>query len=404
MAEGSTKRHVAKDGTVTWRWRLAIVDPLTRKRRWSQWTFRTRRELDHFKRQKLAEVAAGQGVPRTQKTVGDVLTDWLTLEAPHSGIRQTSVENYSVAIRCQLLPALGAIPVQQLTLEAIERHYASLLQQGYARSTVVLAHVCLRQALERALRHKLVPVNVAAARMRVLSARNVQAKAARAMQTWTREECAAFLEAVPYSKFGPLWAILLGTGMRRGEGLGLRWCDLVLPREPHMPGSARVAQAIAPLIAAPPIVLPPKNGKTRLIPLVPALVSALRDHQDTTRGEASDEALVFCRPDGSPYHPDSADRDFRRVVELAEVPRIPLHCLRHTFATLSLEAGVPVHVVSRWLGHSDVATTLRVYAHVTAPLEERGTETLIGLFSPLPEASAEQSEHLLCASCPLRPS
>ena len=79
--------------------------------------------------------------------------------------------------------------------------------------------------------------------------------------------------------------------------------------------------------------------------------------------------LVFCRPDGSPEDPDAVTDRFERAVDRADLKRIGgPHGLRHTYATLSLEAGVDISVVSKQLGHSSVAFTARIYAHVTERL------------------------------------
>ncbi len=83
----------------------------------------------------------------------------------------------------------------------------------------------------------------------------------------------------------------------------------------------------------------------------------------------SDLDLVFCRPDGSPEDPDSVTDRFERAVDRAGLKRIGgPHGLRHTYATLSLEAGVDISVVSKQLGHASVAFTARIYAHVTERL------------------------------------
>jgi integrase len=74
--------------------------------------------------------------------------------------------------------------------------------------------------------------------------------------------------------------------------------------------------------------------------------------------------LVFTASHGGPIHPDNLDRDFRRLVKLAGCELIRIHDTRHSYATMALATGEHVKVVSETLGHADVATTLRTYAHV----------------------------------------
>ena len=78
----------------------------------------------------------------------------------------------------------------------------------------------------------------------------------------------------------------------------------------------------------------------------------------------ADTAYVFTAEDGQPIGTQTVDGRFRRLTKTAGVPTIRLHDLRHTHASLMLKAGVPVHVVSRRLGHASAALTLSVYSHV----------------------------------------
>ena len=80
--------------------------------------------------------------------------------------------------------------------------------------------------------------------------------------------------------------------------------------------------------------------------------------------------LVFAREDGSPTHPDAFTKEFDRLVANSGLPRIRLHDLRHTFATLALKAGAHPKVVSERLGHSNISVTLDTYTHVMPSLQE----------------------------------
>lgn len=97
-------------------------------------------------------------------------------------------------------------------------------------------------------------------------------------------------------------------------------------------------------------------------------------------GEAwQDSDLVFCRDDGSPVHPDRFTQMFDKHVRNTAVPRIRLHDLRHTHATLALAAGIHPKVVSERLGHSTVAFTMDVYSHAIPSMEAEAAETIANL-------------------------
>lgn len=89
-----------------------------------------------------------------------------------------------------------------------------------------------------------------------------------------------------------------------------------------------------------------------------------------------DHGLVFARDDGNPVHPDFFSQSFDRAVVRLGLPRIRLHDLRHTHATLGLSAGIPAKVMSERLGHSTVAFTQDVYMHAIPRMEEAAAEQL----------------------------
>ena len=90
----------------------------------------------------------------------------------------------------------------------------------------------------------------------------------------------------------------------------------------------------------------------------------------------ADNDLVFRNEMGGPVNPERFSRRFRQLVEVADVPRIRLHDLRHTNATLSLKAGVHPKVVSERLGHSSIAITLDLYSHVTPGISRDAAATV----------------------------
>jgi integrase len=96
-------------------------------------------------------------------------------------------------------------------------------------------------------------------------------------------------------------------------------------------------------------------------------------------GGYEDHELVFCHPDGRPYHPDRFSREFDRMVERLHMRRIRLHDLRHTWATFALQAGVPLKVVSERFGHTTTAVTADTYSHVTQGMQTDAAERVANL-------------------------
>ena len=119
----------------------------------------------------------------------------------------------------------------------------------------------------------------------------------------------------------------------------------------------------------------------RSIDLDPRTVAELRRHrrrqleERMATGQRGDDGYLFAKPDGSPIHPDLISQTFERAVAKLNVPRIRLHDLRHTHATILLQQNVHPKVVSERLGHSSVAFTMTVYQHVMLSLQAQAAST-----------------------------
>lgn len=185
------------------------------------------------------------------------------------------------------------------------------------------------------------------------------------MNFWEPEELREFLRLVDGHRLETAWHLAAMTGMRRGEILGLGWKDVDFAAERISVRQALVSVGYEVLRSS------PKNHQARVIDLDRGTIEQLRAHQCRQAAERKewandyeDSDLVFCREDGSPLHPHSLSQAFERLVKKSGLPRIRLHDLRHTHATIAVRAGVPVKVISERLGHESPAFTLKQYAHV----------------------------------------
>jgi integrase len=126
------------------------------------------------------------------------------------------------------------------------------------------------------------------------------------------------------------------------------------------------------------------------MPLAPATVAALQQQAAMQAAEAAqwgsawqDSGHVFTREDGSPWHPDAVSGAFEQAQLGVPVPRIRLHDLRHTCATLALQAVVHPKVVSEMLGHANIAITLDVYSHAIPAMQAEAAEQIASLFADI---------------------
>lgn len=178
------------------------------------------------------------------------------------------------------------------------------------------------------------------------------------------------------------YLLIATTGMRRGEAFGVRWQEVDLDA-----GQLSVRQTLI----APGYKLrfsTPKTAKgIRSIALDPTTVEVLRARRKAQLEErlalgpdyADTGDLVFTELDGTPVNPVRFSKQFEREVKAAGLPHIPLHGLRHTWATIALSAGIHPKVVSERLGHSTISLTLDIYSDVLPGLQEEAAAKVASL-------------------------
>jgi integrase len=308
-------------------------------------------------------------------TVGRFLvTRWLPAKEPT--LRATTFFRYRRSIEVYVLPRIGRVPLRRLSTTHLERLYADLLGSGrvggggLAPKTVLNVHQVLRKALTDAMRKGLVARNVA------FAVDPPRPETGTAQRAWTAAQLKAFLDvAAGHRHFAAIW-LAANTGMRRGELVGLRWGDVDFEA---------ATLSVHRSISCAGYRLCESDGKTRnsrrVIDLdAPTVAVLIAWHQQREREAAAAPAPddpVFASPDGRRVHPHLLSQAFDRLVARARVPRIRLHDLRHTHATLMLKASVPIKVVSERLGHSTPAFTITTYQHVL-PGMQRDAAALFG--------------------------
>lgn len=254
-----------------------------------------------------------------------------------------------------------------------ERHHPRVARlagdgTGLAPKSVRSVHTMLRKALQDAVERGHVLRNVADL-SNPPTQRQARSRAAQ-RKVWTGEQMRAFLAHVTDDRLYAAWLLFATTGMRRGEVAGLRWVDVDLEA-----ARLQVAQTVT---VAGNVLVWAEDARTeagaRTIALDPVTTAALRAHRARQREERmlmgpgwvddSHGPLVFAQADGSATHPDRFLRLLATRAKGCGLPVIDVHGLRHSYATAALRAGVSPEVLSKRLGHADVAITLSIYAHV----------------------------------------
>jgi integrase len=345
----------------SWQVRLTDHDPATGKRKWRSVTIRgTKKQAEAELTRLLRDMDTGTFTAPTRITIREFLDKWLTDYVAVHVPKESTREGYARKVRNHILPALGGIVLTKLTAVKVQEFYRAKLDAGLSTTSVNDIHRVLHRALEIAVKGGLVGKNVC-------DATEPPKKRRVEMQTWTPEECQRFLAVSRESRYHPLLATAIYTGLRQGELLGMRWRDVDLDAE------VLVVQQTLEKAGAEPVFGTPKTAKSRrAVPLSPELVLLLRQWRAKQNEERlslgplyRDYGLVYTIPGGAPISRHNfGRRDFARLIQAAKVPKIRFHDLRHSFASLLLGANVDLKIVSEMLGHSTIGITADTYGHL----------------------------------------
>lgn len=350
------------------------VDPLTgRTKRVQMW-----KTVQGTKKEAQAELASmlhnlhrGQVVSPSKMTVSEWLDEWMK-SAIRPNKRLRTCETYLNVIERHLKPAIGQYRLGDLRASHIQHYYQSC---KLAPATVSQHHTILYSALKAAVMQDLIPRN--AASLVIGKPKRQTDHEDLVANCWDGPEAKAFLMVAKAgsAQDAAFYATALDSGARKAELCGLKWQDLDLEKK-----TLSICRQLVKIGKkdALPLFGPTKNGKARTVDLDERTIELLRRHkaQQAERRlllgtSYQDHGLIFARDFGRPLPMNNlGERGFARLIKAAAVKRITFHGLRHTCATLLLQAGVPVKVVSERLGHKRIEITLNVYAHALPSMQQ----------------------------------
>ena len=379
------KGHIQQRGIRTWRLKFDVGhDPGSGRRVTKFVTFHgTKREAQSELARLVVAVKSGSFIDSSKITIASYLQSWIDL-AEAVSISPKTAERYRQLIERQIIPHLGALRLQNLRASHVAAWHNTLLREGrhdgtgLCARTVGHAHRVLHKALADAVTREVLLRNPAS----LISSPKLESKE---MEILSGNQVQAVLDALRKSEIYPHVVILLSTGIRRGELMGLQWGDVDLDR-----GKLK----IDPAIEATNKGLRIKSSKTqhgrRIIALPAIALEVLREQRKNQLeirmrlgiGKLSPTHYVFGDLEGSLRHPDWITYRWRYLVEVRKLPRVTLHALRHSHASALIATGQDVVTVSRRLGHASPTITLSVYAHLFDNTDEGAATAIEAVLKP----------------------
>lgn len=337
------------------------------------------KELD--RQATLFEEACKQGRVSIEKPTFEKYSAYVLDLKEHNGLKVKTITRYRDMLK-RVNAEIGPVKIQDLRPEHLNRLYAKLAEPGQNKKTgtglspksIIEHHRVISSVLSQAVKEGILPMNTA---QRATPPKAIKHE----METFEVEDIQAILSALETEplKWQVCVQLLISTGARRGEIMGLRWeCvdwkknSLYLcENRVYTPQSGAISTTL-------------KTGENRHVsvsPSVMALLKRWRVEQASTflKLGVVPSGYVLTAEDGGPMHPDSPTDWLAKFAKRHGLKPIHPHKFRHTQASLLIASGVDILTISKRLGHAKVSTTMDIYSHQLAKSDERASEVLDGL-------------------------
>lgn len=320
--------------------------------------------------------------------LNDLFDRWQRLKR---GLKDNTFQNYVYMYSQYVMPRFGYKRISTLVKSDLKHFYNTLVdERGLSIATVDVVHNVVHQVLDMAVEDALIRRNPADNGLKELKKELALRRGKR--RALTKDEQELFLrylkESAQYRHWYPVFAVLIGTGLRVGEAVGLRWCDIDLDKATINVNHTLVYYRHAVDGCYCNIHTPKTVNGIRQVPMLSFVKEAFLEERQRQQDEGSHcnavidgyTDFIFINRFGQPQHQGTLNKALRRITRDCNaeamikgskvlLPHFSCHSLRHTFTTRMCEAGVNIKVIQDTLGHADVSTTLNIYTDATRELK-----------------------------------
>lgn len=353
---------------------------------------KTLEELREKEKEVDRDISDGIKAEKRNTTINELFDLWCHIKR---GLKDNTFQNYKYMYNTFVRPKFGKLKISQVKKSDVKRFYNYLAdERGLQASTIDSIHTVLHQVFDLAVDDGYIRSNPSERVLKELKqAHCFQTEKRKALTLDEQELFLDYLRNTPrYRHWYPIFAVMLGTGLRVGEATGLRWCDIDLDEGLIDVNHTLVYYCHGPQKGCSFNVNTPKTkAGERVVPMLGFVKEAFLEERENQKEtgiscKASVDGytdFIFVNRYGDTQHLGTLNKAIRRIIrdcndtqfEKSENPEVLLphfscHTLRHTFTTRMCEAGVNIKVIQDALGHADVSTTLGIYADVTKDLRK----------------------------------
>ena len=321
-------------------------------------------------------------------TLGEWLDLCLEIYMKNS-LKQSTYVSYEGYIRNHLKPSLGNVQLRDLTPRLLQQFYNYKTEEGLAPKTIVNINLFLHKALAFAVGEGYIVVNPT-------EMINLPHGSKPQIEILNRDEQTRLIQCSYHHRYGVFVRLVLFTGLRLGELLGLRWEDIdmqyaVLHVRRTLNRLNKIKQIPGEATTEIVIQSPKSENSIRSIPLIPAVLQDLQNWRAVQMQEQAemgdkyvDSGFVVTNPYGGHVEPRTFKDYYNQMLEQSGLRHFTFHALRHTFASRAMEQKMDAKTLSVILGHYSVSFTLDTYAHVLEDYKREGMALMEELFTAAP--------------------
>lgn len=331
-------------------------------------TTKTKRDARTILAKHIADISEGVATRSTKETVKDYF-DWYINNIAKIKNQPTTVYIYELMLNKHIFPELGDIQLDKLTAPQIQE-YITKKQTEVSANTIIKHITLLKTGLSKAVSLNKIKINPA-------SGVTCPSKTLHEVTPYTPEQIITLLKCLDTRArwVSVLVTVAAYTGLRRGELMGLRWCDIDFDSKTLTVNQVRA-------MAQNQVIKGPKTDKSkRVLTLVDELIVFLKTEQDRQKENSkywsvpySEDGYVFVKEDGTAPSVNTISDILTCVVKANDLPHITLHGLRHTYASLIHAGGATLIEAQHALGHASPQITAGIYTHIYDQHNERAME------------------------------